>query len=105
MAEIGFYHLTRTPLDKALPKLLGRVLEGGGRAMVLCGGAERVASLDAAGRPRPYDDAERLARRFIAALDRPFELDGGAVVQIGASVGIASAPPGGAAPGNPGSAP
>ena len=48
MAEIGFYHLTRMPLDKALPKLLGRVLEGGGRAMVLCGGAERVAALDAA---------------------------------------------------------
>ena len=26
MTEIGFYHLTRTPLDQALPKLLGRVL-------------------------------------------------------------------------------
>ena len=48
MAEIGFYHLTRTPLDQALPRLLGRVLEGGGRAMVLCGGPERVAALDAA---------------------------------------------------------
>lgn len=47
MAEIGFYHLTRTPLDQALPKLLGRVLAGGGRAMVLCGGPERVAALDA----------------------------------------------------------
>jgi DNA polymerase III subunit chi len=48
VAEIGFYHLTRTPLDQALPRLLGRVLEGGGRAMVLCGGPERVAALDAA---------------------------------------------------------
>ena len=48
MAEIGFYHLTRTPLDQALPRLLGRVLEAGGRAMVLCGGPERVAALDAA---------------------------------------------------------
>ncbi|GAA0584288.1 DNA polymerase III subunit chi [Craurococcus roseus] len=48
MAEIGFYHLTRTPLDQALPRLLGRVLESGGRAMVLCGGPERVAALDAA---------------------------------------------------------
>jgi DNA polymerase-3 subunit chi len=46
MAEIGFYHLTRTPLEQALPKLLGRVLQQGGRAMVLCGGPERVASLD-----------------------------------------------------------
>lgn len=48
MAEIGFYHLTRTPLDAALPRLLGRVLAGGGRAMVLCGGAEQLAALDAA---------------------------------------------------------
>ncbi len=48
MAEIGFYHLTRTPLDQALPRLLGRVVAGGGRAMVLCGGAERVEALDAA---------------------------------------------------------
>ena len=48
MAEIGFYHLTRTPLEGALPRLLGRVLAGGGRAMVLCGGPERVAALDAA---------------------------------------------------------
>jgi DNA polymerase III subunit chi len=48
VAEIGFYHLTRTPLDQALPRLLGRVLESGGRAMVLCGGSERVAALDAA---------------------------------------------------------
>jgi DNA polymerase III subunit chi len=48
VAEIGFYHLTRTPLDQALPRLLGRVLESGGRAMVLCGGPERVAALDAA---------------------------------------------------------
>ena len=46
MAEIGFYHLTRIPLEKALPKLLGRVLAQGGRAMVLCGGPERLAALD-----------------------------------------------------------
>lgn len=37
MTEIGFYHLTRTRLDQALPKLLGRVLGTGGRAHVLCG--------------------------------------------------------------------
>jgi DNA polymerase-3 subunit chi len=48
MAEIGFYHLTRTPLAQALPKLLGRVLAGGGRALVLCGAAERMEALDAA---------------------------------------------------------
>ena len=48
MAEIGFYHLTRTPLEQALPRLLGRVLQSGGRAFVLCGEAERANVLDAA---------------------------------------------------------
>jgi DNA polymerase-3 subunit chi len=48
VTEIGFYHLTRTPLDQALPKLLGRVLAGGGRAFVLCPEAERARALDAA---------------------------------------------------------
>ena len=48
MTEIGFYHLTRTPLEQALPKLLGRVLASGGRALVLCADAERVAALDTA---------------------------------------------------------
>ena len=48
MTEIGFYHLTRTKLDQALPRLLGRVLATGGRAFVLCGEAERAKALDAA---------------------------------------------------------
>jgi DNA polymerase-3 subunit chi len=48
MTEIGFYHLTRTPLDQALPKLLGRVLALGGRAVVLCPEPERLAALDVA---------------------------------------------------------
>jgi DNA polymerase-3 subunit chi len=48
MTEIGFYHLTRTAMEAALPKLLGRVLESGGRALVLAGGPERLASLDTA---------------------------------------------------------
>ena len=48
MSEIGFYHLTRTRLDQALPKLLGRVLGSGGRAFVLCGDGERAKALDAA---------------------------------------------------------
>ena len=47
MAEIGFYHLTRTEADQALPPLLGRTLKAGHRAMVICG-ADRVAALDAA---------------------------------------------------------
>lgn len=48
MTEIGFYHLTRSGADQALPQLLGRTLEAGQRAMVLCGEPERVAALDAA---------------------------------------------------------
>jgi DNA polymerase-3 subunit chi len=48
MAEIGFYHLTRTRLQEALPRLLGRVLATGGRAFVLCAEAERAKALDAA---------------------------------------------------------
>lgn len=46
MTEIGFYHLRTTPLEKALPRLLEKVLEGGHRALVMAGSAERVAWLD-----------------------------------------------------------
>jgi len=48
LTEIGFYHLTRTALDQALPRLLGRALAGGGRAMLLCRDAARLAALDTA---------------------------------------------------------
>ncbi len=48
MADIAFYHLMRMPLDQALPKLLGRVLSTGGRALLLAGSEERVAALDTA---------------------------------------------------------
>jgi DNA polymerase-3 subunit chi len=47
VAEIGFYHLTRTGADQALPALLGRTLAAGQRAAVICGTPERVAALDA----------------------------------------------------------
>ena len=49
MAEIGFYHLTRTGAGQALPQLLGRTLAAGQRALVLCG--ERGAA-GGAGRRR-----------------------------------------------------
>jgi DNA polymerase-3 subunit chi len=41
MSEIGFYHLTRSTLEQALPQLLGRTLAAGERAVVLCPDAER----------------------------------------------------------------
>lgn len=46
MAAIGFYHLTRTEADAALPRLLGRTLDAKQRAIVLCGDGVRVRSLD-----------------------------------------------------------
>ncbi len=48
MTEVGFYHLTRTQVEAALPQLLGRTLAAGRRALVLCRTAERVAAVDAA---------------------------------------------------------
>ncbi len=48
MADIGFYHLTRTGPDQALPQLLGRTIAAGQRAVVLCASQARVAALDAA---------------------------------------------------------
>jgi len=48
MPERGFYHLTRTPLETALPKLLGRVLAAGARAVVLVGVPERLEPLSTA---------------------------------------------------------
>ena len=48
MTEIGFYHLTRSPLERALPKLLEKVLGAGKRAVVRTGSAERVEFLNAA---------------------------------------------------------
>ncbi|HVY13662.1 MAG TPA: DNA polymerase III subunit chi [Rhodopila sp.] len=35
MTEVGFYHLTRTTLTDALPRLLGRTLDAGQRALVV----------------------------------------------------------------------
>jgi len=48
MTEIGFYHLTRNKLQEALAKLLGRVLDAGGRGLIRCADVERARALDAA---------------------------------------------------------
>lgn len=45
MTEIGFYHLTRSALEQALPKLLEKTLDAGKRALVLASSEERVESL------------------------------------------------------------
>lgn len=46
MTEIGFYHLQRSPLERALPMLLEKVLEAGKRAVVVAGSEERVEQLN-----------------------------------------------------------
>jgi DNA polymerase-3 subunit chi len=48
VVETGFYHLTRTGLADALARLLGRTLQSGQRALVLCPDAARLKALDAA---------------------------------------------------------
>jgi len=45
MTRIGFYHLTRWPLDQALPKLLERAFASGQRVVVQAGSPERVEAL------------------------------------------------------------
>jgi len=46
VTEIGFYHLTATPLERALPKLLERTLQAGERAVVRTASDERVQALN-----------------------------------------------------------
>ena len=46
LAQIGFYHLTRSAIDEALPLLLERTLAAGQRAVVLCRNEDRVRALD-----------------------------------------------------------
>jgi len=46
--EIVFYHLERTPLDKALPQLLEKVVGRGWKAVVETGTPDRLAALDTA---------------------------------------------------------
>ena len=48
MPEVGFYHLSRTPMPLALSRLLGRTLQAGERALVSCHDEAQVGSLDAA---------------------------------------------------------
>ena len=47
MAEVRFYHLTRTALDRALPQMLEKTLERGQRAVVRAASEERVEALAA----------------------------------------------------------
>ncbi len=46
MAEVLFYHLTQTPLERTLPELLEKSLQRGWRVLVKGGNADRLAFLD-----------------------------------------------------------
>jgi DNA polymerase-3 subunit chi len=48
MTEIGFYHLTRSTLAQALPKLLKRTLAAGQRGLILGPSAPSLAALSEA---------------------------------------------------------
>lgn len=48
MTDIGFYHLTTSPLESALPRLLEKILETHKRAVILCASEERLSFLNAA---------------------------------------------------------
>lgn len=46
MTEVGFYHLTRSSLDEALPRLLEKAYAAGHRVVVRGGDAERIELLN-----------------------------------------------------------
>ena len=47
MTEVRFYHLTRTTLERALPRMLEMTRQRGQRAVVMAGSEERVEALNA----------------------------------------------------------
>ena len=47
VTEVSFYHLQRAGLDRALPKLLEKVLERRKRALLVAGSEDRVAAINA----------------------------------------------------------
>jgi DNA polymerase III subunit chi len=59
MAEVGFYHLLSTPLERALPRLLERARAQGHRIVVRAASSERVEHLNAL--LWTYDEASFLA--------------------------------------------
>lgn len=44
--QVDFYHLTATPLDRALPRIAERVVAGGGRLLIVSGDAAQRAAID-----------------------------------------------------------
>jgi DNA polymerase-3 subunit chi len=75
MAEIGFYHLLSTPLERALPRLLERARSQDLRIVVRAGSPERVEHLNSL--LWTYDEASFLAhgsQRDGSAAEQPIFL-------------------------------
>jgi DNA polymerase III subunit chi len=75
MAEIGFYHLLSTPLERALPRLLERARSQEMRIVIHAGSPERVEHLNSL--LWTYDEASFLAhgsQRDGNAADQPIFL-------------------------------
>lgn len=45
--QVDFYHLTRSPLERVLPRIAQKVLDEGGRLLIVAGEAAARAKLDA----------------------------------------------------------
>lgn len=45
--QVDFYHLTALPIERVLPRIAARVLEGGGRLLVVTADAGQAALIDA----------------------------------------------------------
>ncbi|MBY0520815.1 MAG: DNA polymerase III subunit chi [Sphingomonas sp.] len=44
--QVDFYHLTARPLERVLPRIAERVVEGGGRLLIVAGDAGQRGALD-----------------------------------------------------------
>lgn len=44
--DVSFYQLLKTPLEKALPRLVDKIYQSGYRVLIVCENQERVAALN-----------------------------------------------------------
>lgn len=84
MAELWFYHLERSDIERALPPLLEKCLQRGWRALVRGGSVERLDALDNAiwtfrddaFVPHARDGEGDPARQPVLLTDKPGNLNG-----------------------------
>jgi DNA polymerase-3 subunit chi len=74
--EVGFYHLTRQPLDAVLPRLLEKAHAAGHRILVHCADAAQVKALDQ--QLWTYDEGSFLPHGCDDAAEQPILLSASA---------------------------